>query len=63
MIIHPRLMAWIAEQEKQVEHLVSVCTGAYVLAELGLLDGLEATTHHSGYDRLQKARTQALIAS
>ena len=35
-------LAWIADQEKQVEHLVSVCTGAYVLAELGLLDGLEA---------------------
>ncbi len=56
-------MARIAEQEKKVEHLVSVCTSAYVLAELGRLDGLEATTHYSGYDRLQKARTQALIAS
>jgi transcriptional regulator GlxA family with amidase domain len=40
---NPRLMAWIAEQDEQVEHLVSVCTGAYVLAELGLLDGLEPT--------------------
>jgi len=56
-------MAWIAEQEKKVEHLVSVCTSAYVLAELGRLQPVEPTAHYSGYDRLQKARTQALIAS
>ena len=58
---NPRLMAWIAEQEKQVDHLVSVCTGAYVLAELGLLDGLEATTHYSGYDRLQETAPTAVV--
>lgn len=56
-----RLMAWIKEQDQQVEHLVSVCTGAYVLAELGLLDGLEATTHYSGYDRLQQAAPTAVV--
>jgi transcriptional regulator GlxA family with amidase domain len=56
-----RLMAWIMEQEPQVEHLVSVCTGAYVLAELGFLDGLEATTHFSGYDRLQEAAPTAVV--
>ena len=56
---NPRVMAWVAEQEKQVEHLVSVCTGAMVLAELGLLDGLEATTHYGSYDRLQEAAPAA----
>jgi transcriptional regulator GlxA family with amidase domain len=54
-------MAWVAEQEKQVEHLVSVCTGAYVLGELGFLDGLEATTHYSGYDRLQEMAPGAIV--
>jgi transcriptional regulator GlxA family with amidase domain len=58
---NPRLMAWIAEQEKQVEHLVSVCTGAMVLATLGLLDGLEATTHYGSYDRLQEAAPNAVV--
>jgi transcriptional regulator GlxA family with amidase domain len=58
---NPRVMAWVGEQEKQVEHLVSVCTGAYVLAQLGLLDGLEATTHFSGYDRLQEMAPTATV--
>jgi transcriptional regulator GlxA family with amidase domain len=58
---NPKVMAWVAEQEKQVEHLVSVCTGAMVLAELGLLDGLEATTHYGSYDRLQEAAPKASV--
>ncbi len=58
---NPKVMEWVAEQEKQVEHLVSVCTGAYVLGELGLLDGLEATTHYSGYDRLQALAPGATV--
>ena len=58
---NPRVMAWVAEQEKQVEHLVSVCTGAMVLAQLGLLDGLEATTHYGSYDRLQEAAPKAVV--
>jgi transcriptional regulator GlxA family with amidase domain len=36
----------------QAELLVSVCTGALVLGATGLLDGLEATTHHDAYDEL-----------
>ena len=58
---NPRLMAWISEQDKHVEHLVSVCTGAMVLATLGLLDGLEATTHCGRFDRLQEAAPNAVV--
>ena len=58
---NPRLMAWVAEQEKHVEHLVSVCTGAMVLATLGLLDGLEATTHYGSYGRLEAAAPKAVV--
>jgi len=32
--------------------VMSVCTGAFVLADTGLLSGKPATTHHSAYVRL-----------
>lgn len=39
------LIAWIAERGKDVETLTSVCTGAMLLGQAGLLDGRRATTH------------------
>ncbi len=40
------VLAWIKEQSAAAELVMSVCTGALLLAKLGLLDGLTATTHH-----------------
>ena len=40
-----RLLDWIAAQDRNVELTTSVCTGAFLLAERGLLDGRRATTH------------------
>jgi transcriptional regulator GlxA family with amidase domain len=37
--------AWIAAQRARVPLIASVCTGAFLLARAGLLDGLRATTH------------------
>ena len=36
---------WLREQSKKVRRLGSVCTGAFVLAKAGLLDGRNVTTH------------------
>jgi len=48
-----RLLAWVRERAGEVELLLSVCTGALVLAAAGLLDGRPATTHHDAYDELE----------
>ncbi|MCA0872068.1 helix-turn-helix domain-containing protein [Seohaeicola saemankumensis] len=42
--LHPGL-AWLAERDPAKTRIVSACTGAVYLAEIGVLDGLEATTH------------------
>ena len=48
----PRLLAWIATQAERSELLLSVCTGALLLAAAGLLAGLRATTHHGAFEHL-----------
>lgn len=43
-----RLLDWIEAEDRQTELTASVCTGAFLLAERGLLDGRRATTHWAG---------------
>ena len=44
---------WITEQQKRVKILASVCTGAFLLAECGLLNNKKATTHWMNLDKLE----------
>jgi len=46
-------LAWIKEQNHKVSILASVCTGALLLAECGLLDNKKATSHWMDLDRLE----------
>jgi transcriptional regulator GlxA family with amidase domain len=45
---------WIRRAAGKAELTASVCTGAYLLAKSGLLDGKRATTNRAAYDDFEK---------
>ena len=45
-----RLLDWVRAMDRKVPLMVSVCTGAAVLARTGLLDGRPAATNHPAFD-------------
>jgi transcriptional regulator GlxA family with amidase domain len=44
-------LAWIRKASKSADMVMSVCTGAFLLARTGLLSGKAATTHHASYKK------------
>ena len=52
---YPELMDWLRRRYQQGSTLYSACSGAVMLAETGLLDGCEATSHW-GYQDLFRTR-------
>ena len=47
------LLEWIRMQADQTDLRTSVCTGAFLYAEIGLLNGMSATTHWGSIERLR----------
>ena len=56
-----RLIAWISERGRDVRRLCSVCTGAFLLAEAGVLNGRRAATHWAECDRLQTRYPEIVV--
>lgn len=50
----PRLVDWIVAAAPQARRVVSVCTGAFLAAQAGLLDGCRVTTHWAFADQLAR---------
>ncbi len=59
LIDHESVITWIQQQAQQVELLLSVCTGALLLAKAGLLTDQRATTYHTAFERLGELAPQA----
>jgi putative intracellular protease/amidase/YHS domain-containing protein len=45
----PAVLDWIRKSSKTTDVTMSVCTGAFVLAKTGLLNGKSATTYHGAF--------------
>ena len=50
----PKLVQWVRERAAHARRVASVCTGAFLLAESGLLDGRRAATHWMYCDGLAR---------
>ncbi|MRW90438.1 DJ-1/PfpI family protein [Duganella sp. FT80W] len=60
-LARPEVISWIAGMARDCELVASVCTGALLLAEAGLLDGQEATTHWEDQAELQAGWPQVRV--
>jgi transcriptional regulator GlxA family with amidase domain len=54
-------VAWIAGAARDAEVVMSVCSGALVLARAGLLEGLRATTHHGVLPTLTRTAPRTTV--
>jgi transcriptional regulator GlxA family with amidase domain len=60
-VANPDVIAWIQRVSAHAEIVASVCTGAFMLAEAGLLDGHSATTHWEDIELLAKQYPQVKV--
>ena len=53
-IANDQLRAWVKSAAYTASRVCSVCSGAFILADLGVIEGKRATTHWRGLDHLER---------
>jgi transcriptional regulator GlxA family with amidase domain len=68
VLAQDEVIRWVVRASSRSQIMTSVCTGAFVLAQAGLLDGKRATTHWAVLDlfeqqfpRIQVQRTGKFV--
>ncbi|VVO48555.1 MULTISPECIES: GlxA family transcriptional regulator [Pseudomonas] len=59
--LDPALQEWLRRQAKSVRRIGSVCSGAFLLAAAGLLDGRRVTTHWNASAKLAREHPQTHV--
>jgi transcriptional regulator GlxA family with amidase domain len=57
----PELATWLRKRAAHTRRVASICTGAFLLADAGLLDGLHVATHWQWCDLLQSRYQQLKV--
>jgi len=60
-VSNPKLIGWIKRRAAEAQLTTSVCTGAFLLAETGILAGKTATTHWASVERMAQTYTMVHV--
>jgi transcriptional regulator GlxA family with amidase domain len=53
VINNPTVLRWLAETARHTPQCASVCTGVFIFAQAGIIDGKQVTTHNNDVEALQ----------